>query len=136
MPTSNHPMPQRRVWNAIHRQPKKPQNFSVMREWPDAPLPDPIICCEICQIMEVCPNGMTPDGWDLGDNTVRCADCAKAPAADTGLFVPSLYAQGEPLASVVHHNGVWLGLSHIISGRIIARHCGEFGFWRVKGSGQ
>lgn len=113
-------------------------------DWPDAPLPAPMAMCHACETLEVCPDGNLPDGWDTetlaGTTRAYCPDCAADLPANAlredapRLFEASLYADDEPLAAVVHCKGRWFGLSHVISGRVLAHQFGEFGFWRVKGS--
>jgi hypothetical protein len=107
-------------------------------DWPDAPLPEPVALCSACDTMEICCDGRLPDGWVAGPTygpaRAFCPDCAGQ--NDTGLFIPSQFDEGAPLAAVVQIGAHWYGLTHASSGRILAHQFGGFGFWRVKGAGQ
>jgi hypothetical protein len=119
-------------------------DFKNMRlEWLEAPLPAAVVLCGACETMEACPNGKLPDGWATemvaGVTRAFCPDCAiDLPdyGKGHGLFEASVYAGERPLVAVVHAAGRWFGVVEPQSARVLAHHFGEFGFWRVKGSGQ
>jgi len=101
------------------------------------------VICAACETQEYCAGQILPNDWATetvaGVTRAFCSDCAidlPASAKDHGLFEASLYAGEEPLAAVVHAGGRWFGVADPHSGRVLAHHFGEFGFWRVKGSGQ
>jgi len=102
------------------------------------PRPALTMICAACEAKIRLNAKEQAQGWTFETNDLchlaYCPDCSRQPRS--AAFEPSIYADDRPMAAVVHAHGRWFGLVHAESGRVLAHHFGEFGFWRVKATVQ